>query len=245
MGNVGRDVIYTIRSLSKAPAMTFVIVLCVAPPLALNGAIFSMVHAVLVGTIPFEEPDRIVRVVSKVSPRTPFPVGGATFERWRTETTTFSALAGYRPTTLTLSGGGPSIRVKAAEVPSTLVPTLGLTPFMGRAFARSEEYPPNNHVVALSYRLWAARFGREHDIMGKALSLDGTPYLVVAVMPAGFVFPARDVDVWLPLNPGATVQRLPDGTAVYAVAHFSVLGRLAKGASLSAATTETEAALNS
>jgi putative ABC transport system permease protein len=144
---------------------------------------------------------------------------------WRDENRTFSALGMYTWTTHTIVAGGEAEHVDGASVTANLFPLLGVSPRIGRPFTAAEERPGNDRVVLISDALWRRRFGGDSAVVGRAITVDDLPYVLVGVMPPRFNFPER-ADAWVPF----AVDRAREGRGNRGYA--GAIGRLGPGVSL-------------
>jgi putative ABC transport system permease protein len=200
MDGMWRDVTYGARMLVRAPAFTLVAVLTLALGIGANTAIFSVIHAVLLKPLPYQEPDRLV-YLTEWSPQVPvvtFSV--ANLKDLRDRSTVFEALAGYSQVNLVLTGEGLEARsVSVRQVTSGLFATLGKQPILGRAFTPEDDRPGAAPVALLSEGLWAGPFGRDPDVLGKRVLLSGESFTVVGVMPNSLHGSWKVQDVYTPL----------------------------------------------
>ncbi len=194
-----QDVRYGFRTLLQAPGFTAVAVLTLALGIGANSAIFSVVHAVLLEPLPYEQPERIVMVWERLLKRGVNSSATApNFADWRERNEVFVNLAGWRGQSFTLTGVDQPERIPGVLASAALFPLLGTEAKLGRTFLPEEEQPGRHRVVVLGHGLWQRRFGANPGIVGTAVTLNAEPYTVVGVMPEGFQFPAG-VDLWTPL----------------------------------------------
>jgi len=216
MESLLKDIRFAVRSLSKRPAFTAVVVLVLALGIGANAAIFTVVNAVLLRPLPYPEADRLVRVFSSLQRENIRETGGAVFApdfiEWRAQCQTCERLGAYTlswPSNLT--GGAEPDRVRVSRVSDDLFVTLGIQPLLGRSFAPDEAArpvftnesanAPTNTAVVLGYSLWQKRFGADKAVLGKTIKIEGDNCTIVGVMPAGFKFP-DEADAWLPVSLG-------------------------------------------
>ena len=193
------DVRYGIRVLVRSPAFTIVAVLALALGIGANTAIFTVVDAVLLRPLPFENPDRLL-VLNETHPRIGrFSVSPGNFVSWQQENTVFSQIGVHQSTSLTLTGRGEPEDLRCAGVSAGLFTMLGMRPLLGREFLPEEDQPGRDDVVILSQELWQRRFGGAPDILGQSLTLAGRRYTVIGVMPHGFEFLASEIALWVPV----------------------------------------------
>ena len=221
-----QDVRYGLRTLLQAPGFTAVAVLTLALGIGANSAIFSVVHAVLLEPLPYEQPERIVMVWERWLKRgVNGSVTAPNFVDWREGNEVFVNLAGWRRQSVTLTGVDQPERIPGVLASAALFPLLGIEAKLGRTFLPEEEQPGRHRVVVLGHGLWQRRFGANPAIVGTAVTLNAEPYTVVGVMPEGFQFPAG-VDLWTPLA-------LDARQLSYTGAHvIQVAGRLKPGITL-------------
>ena len=197
---VSNDLRYAARMLRGSPSFTAIAILTLALGIGANTAMFSVVNAVLLRPLPYQDADRLAMLWTDDPKRdireegTSYP----TFLDWRGESRTFADMAiCSRGNPVTLTGGDDPERVMGEAVSANLFPLLGVTPILGRSFSHDEEQR-RERVVVVSHGLWQRRFGASRDAIQKTLEIEGQPFQVVGVMPAGFYFPTKDVQLWQP-----------------------------------------------
>ena len=228
MNQLVRDLRQGIRMLRRNSGFTAVALLSLALGIGANTAIFSLVNAVLLRPLPFSQPERLAVVWEDASfvgfpHNTPAP---ANYWDWKNQNHTFKDMAAISDKNFNLTGMGEPERVAAESVTANFFPLLGVSPLIGRTFSQEEDREGPNKVVVLSYGLWQRRFGREKDVVGKEILLNGQKYSVIGVMPARFQFIEKDVGLWVPMAFGP--QDLANRSA-----HFlTVFGRLKDGVTI-------------
>jgi putative ABC transport system permease protein len=237
MRDLAHDLRYAARTLAKNPGFTAVAVLTLALGIGANGAVFSVLRALLLRPLPYAQPERLVMVWSRWSA---FPKSWLSVEEYRTYAGTgcFEGLALFDPEQANLTGGAEPERIGSALVSANLFEVLGVRPLLGRSFNAAEvgRHPAN--VVILSEELWRRRFGGARGILGASIDVNGAPKTVVGVMPAGFKLPLDYVSaapsaLWLPLNEnlaGAFTFRPMGGDH-----NYDAIGRLHPGVSVAQA----------
>src|SRR5258707_1431372 len=172
-----------------------------------NAAIFIIVNAVLLRPLPYDDPDKLVRLFH-VPPQSTFPglkrfsVSPANFYDWQRSAQTFDGMALYRGRQFALTGRGNAERVVAGAVGAGFFEVAHERPAFGRAFLPEEDTPGRGHVAILSDKFWRSHLGAAPDVVGRTLSLDGEAYTIVGVMPARFstkAWSVTDRDVWVPI----------------------------------------------
>jgi predicted permease len=226
--DVGRDVRYALNALKRNPGFAAVAIVTLALGIGANSAIFSIVNAVLLRPLPYQEPDRLVSAGAML---------GGEYLFVRTHARSIGEIALYRGVGLNLSTVGEADRLIGAHVSANLFSTLGIQAAHGRGFLPDEEQPGRSQVVVLSYALWRQRFGAEASVIGRDIAIDGEPRRVIGVMPPSFNFPSPDTDLWIPY----TFDR-SDAAALWGGGQRGqAVGRLAPGATPAQAQTELRA----
>jgi len=200
MDGVANDLSYAARMLRRSPSFTAIAILTLALGIGANTAMFSVVNAVILRPLPYQDPARLAMLWTNDPKRdireegTSYP----TFLDWRSQSRAFADMAiCSRGNPVTLTGGNEPERVMGEAVSANLFPLLGVTPLLGRTFSNDEEQQ-RERVVVVSYALWQRRFGASRDVIGKSVEVDGQAFQVIGVMPAGFYFPTKDVQLWQP-----------------------------------------------
>jgi putative ABC transport system permease protein len=248
METLWQDLRYSGRILRKHSGFTFIAVLTLALGIGVNTALFSVVNAVLLRPLPYEEPKRLVQLYEANSQMgyDRFAFSLANFVDHRDQQSGFEQMAAYRRWDANLTGAGDPERVQAAVVSASFLPLLRVQPLLGRGFLTEEETPGKDDVAVLSYGLWQRRFGANPNILNQTVNLSGYVCTIVGVLPADFQFPdpfginplseaAPKVDLLVPLAYDA--KNLGDRGS-----HFlQVLARLQPGVELAQAQTEQRA----
>jgi putative ABC transport system permease protein len=206
------DLRYALRALRKSPGFTLVAALTLALGIGANSAIFSVVNAVLLRPLPYRAPEQLV-TVSHYYPSLnglEAPVSGPGFVDYRDRTRAFDAVAvetAWRPN---LTGRGDPERLTGARVSGRFFAAVGVPAALGRTLRPDEDDPGRERVVVLSDGFWRRRFGGDRAALGQTLTLNGEPYEVVGVMPAGFRdFFVPQAEFWRPL--ALTAEQLTAG----------------------------------
>ena len=226
------DLRFAARLLRKAPGFTAIAVAAIALGIGANTAIFSVVNGVLLKSLPYRDPDGIVVVWERNAPRgrQTNSAGPANFLAWRDQNHVFEQMAAVTPTFgANLTGAGEPVEVRTQMVNAEFFPILGVNPELGRPITREED-DADSDVAVISHRLWQQRLKGAH-VLGLPITLNGRAHTVVGVMPAGFHFLDRTVDVWLPIGFTAA-SREPHGRSLTPIA------RLKAGVSLAQAQAE-------
>jgi predicted permease len=190
-----QDVRYGWRTLTKHRSFTFVIVLTLALGIGACTAIFSVVNAVLIRSLPYSDAGRLVYLYtpnSKIDvPVEVFGPSNADFFDLKRQSHSYSNMSLFEQKIYNLSVGDRPARVGAAKVDGSFFSTLAAAPVVGRGIGNGDERPGEDRVVLISHALWQNMFGGESGVLGRTLRLDGTPYQVVGVMPQGFTYPNK------------------------------------------------------
>jgi len=236
------DLQHAARALRHHPGFLVVVVLTLGFGIGINTATFSIINAVLLRPLPFDQPGRLVAITTRVpgfSESAPF--SPPDFIDVQREQQSFDGLAAYTPRAAELSGSGAPVRLDVTKVSWNLFDVLGVRPALGRAFKEQEDRPDVD-VAVLSYGLWQTRFGADRTIVGRTVTLDRRPYTVVGVMPPAFSFPLRGpgfnatpAAAWVPAA-FTDVQLRARGNNF----SFGVVGRLKMGVSIEQARAELE-----
>ena len=227
-----------VRMMRKSPGLTLIALTALALGIGANTAIFSAVNAVLLRPLQYADADRLIAVEELDEKGSPIQVTAANFLDWRAQSTVFAHLAAILERSANLATGEEPVRIDLAMTSADFFDVFGLRPELGRLFVPSDEQAGHEPVAVVSYGLWKDRFGGDPAMIGRSITLDGQPYSVIGVAPAGFGYPGRK-DAWIP-----PWQRVPtlspemnlEGARGYGF--LSVVGRLRPGASLTQAQME-------
>jgi putative ABC transport system permease protein len=223
---------YAIRQLARSPGFTIVAVLIVALGIGAATAMFSTVNALVLRPVALPESDRLVVVYETNLPRNiqRFTASYPDYRDWRDRSRSWESMGAITWRSMNLTGGGEPEFVSVRAMTANLLPTLGLAPALGRGFLEEEDRPGHNHVAIVSHAFWQRRFQGRPDVIGQSLTLDGTLYPVVGVMPAGAFFP-DGLEIAIPIGAQPATDRRYDH-------EFEVYGRLRRGVTLQQADAE-------
>jgi predicted permease len=205
MRTVLADLRYTLRVVSGTPSFAVAVVSVLALGIGANTALFSIVNAVLLRPLPFEEPERLVRIFTRTPAGDPFDLSPGKFHDWQRDARSFEGLAtypccGFREFALT--GTGTARTVRATAVSAGFFEIVRARPALGRVFRQEEDTPGGKYVVVLSDRFWRTEFGGNRDVIGRTVKLSDEPYTIVGIMPAQASvasWPPMACDLWVPL----------------------------------------------
>jgi len=199
--NLVANLRYAFRQITKNPGFFALAVAALALGIGANTAIFSAVEAVLLHSLPYSRPDRLVVVWEDASFvgfafNTPAP---ANYLDWQARNRVFTDMLATRFVTASLTGDGQPEQLSGKKVTPNFFDVLGVQPVRGRPFT-VEEDKSQTPVVVLSYNLWRRRFGGDQAILGRTMLMNGVPTKVVGVMPKDFFFSDRkNSDYWVPM----------------------------------------------
>lgn len=229
-----QDIRYAIRSFRRNPVFTITIVATLMLGIGATTAVFSVVDRILFRPLPYAHADRLVSVglIAPIEPQE-FMLGGSYYD-WRDNQKPFEKLTsetGVNPCDLTEASPA---RLSCASVEASFLPTLGVSPLLGRNISLDEDRPNGPKVALISYGLWQRRFGKNPDVLNKTISLDGQSTRIIGVLPKDFEMPRLQAfDVMRPQALDEAAQRKADpGRPMWAFA------RLKPGASIDQAKAE-------
>jgi putative ABC transport system permease protein len=231
------DLRFALRSLLRRPGFTLVAILTLALGIGATTTIFSVVNAVLLRSLPYEEPERLMQLWSTDAKAPAGPSGGSvspvTVEEWRARSRSFSALAAWATTQPTLTGmGDPEVLVGASITPD-FFEVFGADPVLGRSFTAEEMLPSGPVAVVVSDGFWRDRLAARRDVLGETLELNGRPAAIIGVAPPGFDFPG-EARVWV-------ANRNDPTSCGHGCVYMNAVARLAPGITEAQARSELDA----
>jgi len=234
MTNTLQDLRYAARALRKSRGFTAIAALTLALGVGATTAIFSVVNAVMLRPLPFTEPDRLVRIwESNVERGRPtFAVSHPNFLDWRSQSRAFESLAATYNAGFTWTSNGEAEVVLGLNVTATFLPTLKISPVLGRNFLDDDDRPGGNtRVVLLGDGFWRRAFGADPTVVGRTITLNSRPYTIIGVLPPSFRWGIYN-DILAPLAPDPARNRADH--------RLAVIGRVAADSSIDQARTELE-----
>ena len=209
---ITQDLRYGLRLLRKSPGFTVVAVLTLALGIGANTAIFSVVNAVLLKSLPFKDPEQLVMVWNRGAAaaggdRTPLAV--ADLLDWRAQNRSFADIAAFQLGSFNYANGNLPEQLQAANVTANFFSVLGVQAQLGRTFLPEEDRPGAQHVALLSDGFWRRRFAGDTQVLGGTLDLGGEAYTVIGILPARLDFPAKEVSLWTTLQLKPPTRRGP------------------------------------
>lgn len=227
---LAKDMTHGARSLRRQPGFTLAAGLSLALGIGVTTAIFTVLNAVALRPLPYPDAERLIWMTQILKKNTTDEVTlTAHFLEWRRQNQTFTDLAGYNYQTRNLTGLEEALQVRTAKASASLLPLLGVQPFLGRNFLKQEDYKGHEQVALLENAFWQRQFGGNPKVIGQAITLDGSPFTVVGVLPPGFAFPGPEpVQLITPLGKDEAAElQYKVGSII-----FNVIGRLKPGATL-------------
>jgi len=243
MGNLFQDLRYAARMLARNPGFTAVAVLALALGIGANTAIFSVIRAVLLRPLPYDDPDRLVAIwetnvqAGLLREATSLP----NFNDWRDQSRSFEAVVASSNWTYTLIADGDPEQVTVCGVSQGFFSVLGVSPALGRGFLAEDHGGPSgvgpNRVAVLSSAFWERRFGRDPGVLGRRVTLGDNVYTVIGVLPGAYRHPdwqprTKPPEMWVPADLPGRHYRRED--------FLSVLARVKAGVSIRQARAEME-----
>jgi len=202
MSSIREEIRFAFRALARSPAFTLIAVLTLALGVGANATILSVVRNVLFRPLPYEQPERLVRIWANKVDRglTYFSVAPDEYVAWRTGNRTLESMSAFdRQRSGVLTGLGDAREITLARIAHDLIPFLGIAPAIGRGFTEAEA-SDDARVVVISDGFWKTELGGAVHVLGSTLVLDGVPHSVIGVMPPGFQVPFNPAVVWTPLH---------------------------------------------
>jgi predicted permease len=236
---ISRDMRHAARSLLKQPGFAMAALATLALCLGANLAIFAVVQATLLRSLPFPDADRLVTLYYTY-PKLPSANPGASLTNYyerRGRLPAFSSLAAMNQVTSVVGEPGATSVEKLGRVTSEFFETLGVQPFMGRAFTDAEMTYQTDGVAMISHEYWRNHLGSNPDVLGTSIRLDGIPRVIVGVLPPGFRFLSFQAPVFMPLSSEEGERNVGARHAIGKI----LIGRLAPGATLAAAKAQVDA----
>jgi putative ABC transport system permease protein len=235
METLFQDFRYALRKLIKSPTFTIVTLLTLVLAIGANSAIFSLINAILLRPLPFNNPDRLMVLwaTSQEGGKSEGFTSPLNFVDWQSSSQSFEEIEAFRYWAMNVTGDAQPERVWGARVSGGLFNMLGVNPKIGRAFVQEEDKPGKDNVVVISHGLWQRRFGSDPNVLERQIPLNGRSYNVIGVMDSDFQFPVKGLvpiltqtqaEFWIPLafdneqaaNPGrvlVVVGRLKEGVS--------------------------------
>ena len=221
-----RSVRYAVRTLGRAPGFTATAVLTLALGIGANSAVFSALDAVVLRPLPFPESDRLMRLREIRGRTTETGIAPVRLEDWKRLNATFQHISGYYTEDISETSGDLPEKVTQATVARDFVEVWRVAPALGRGFTGAEHRFGGPPAVLISDRYWRRRLGADPNVLARTVRIEALSIPIVGVMPASFLFPDRNVDLWRPILVDADYAQSRRGTL------FQGIGRLKPGVTL-------------
>jgi putative ABC transport system permease protein len=245
IANLLQDIRFGMRQLRRAPGFAFTVVLTLALSVGVATAVFCVIDAVILRPLPYANQEQIVTVQTTSRSGYTQPASWPSFVDERKQVTVFSALSAYWDHNKAGLGtpGGATVGLPVVAGTDNFFQIFGVKPILGRTFLPGEQEQGKNDIAVLSYEVWQKYFDGDRNVVNKVARLEGKPYVVIGVMPAGFRFPlGMRGEIYTPIHIDQdwmkgrgnhwlrTIGRVKDGvTVVQAQADMAhVLSNLAK-----------------
>jgi putative ABC transport system permease protein len=239
MGNLLQDIRYGFRRLLKRPGITAIAVVSLGLGIGANTSIFSVVNAVLLRPLPYQDSQRLVllwetnsqQIAVQMKVQDHNLVAPANFLDWSKQNQVFEEMAAARFLNFNLTGGDRPERIPGAIVTQNLFSVLQVKPALGRGFLPEDSEPSRERVAVLSDGLWQRRFGADRNVIGQKLNLNNELYSVIGVMPPEFQYPEA-AELWVlsrlavPEAPGAANANVATNRLLH---YLIVVARLKPG----------------
>lgn len=225
--NLRQDMRFAVRQLRKYPGFTSTAILMLALGMCASVAIFAFVDAALIKPLPYRNPSRLVGVFERVPLFPRSNLSYLDYLDWKKLNTVFSSMDAYQHTGLLLSTSSGTEPARGARVSDGFFRTLGVAPMLGRDFSLGEDLAAAPRTVLLSYAAWQKRYSGNPGVLGRTVTLDGVPNVIIGVLPRDFHFaPAEPAEFWVTLHASGGcdlrrschnlygVARLKDGISV-------------------------------
>src|SRR6266545_2906603 len=235
MGSLLGDFRSALRSLVRQPTFAAMAILTLVLGIGTNTAIFSVIKAVLLNKLPYQDPSRLVVLWEQNPDGNTDLVAPLTYVDWKEQARSIQSMTAFRHLRYAFAGKGQPIDVPSVRATANLFSTLRVNAMVGRTFLPEEGTPGHDRVAVLSRAFWERHFGGATDAIGRTIQLDAVPYTIVGVMSAEFDFPpSGNIDIWTPLSfdPNDAHGRSRKARSL------NVVARLADGASAAQAQQE-------
>ena len=234
-----QDARFALRTLVRHRGFAAIAIATLALGIGATTLMFSVVNAVLLRPLPYPDPDRLVlvfNVSTTAAESNTIRASALDFDDYRAGARSFAAMAAHVGTGFTFTGdSGPELVVGQMVSPDFFT-VLGAQPLLGRIFVADEFSPGRSNVLVLTHRFWMDRFGADPSIIGRTITVNGKPSIVIGVMPAGIEYPGPQYALWTPLP----TPRTPELPPVNRSSHYlQVVARLKPSVPVTQAAAET------
>jgi predicted permease len=223
------DLRYALRQLLRQPGFTILAVVALALGIGANTVLFSAINTLFLRPLSYPQPEQLVRAWGSFPERglDRANVSWPRYSAWREQQQSFSEFAAQSFTGFTLTGRGDPENLNGIRVTENFFRALGVQPLLGRTFSPDDDRPGGPNVAVLSHTFWQKRFGGDQSILGQAITLNGTPYIVIGITPDTIKFPFNQTHVWLPRV--FEQEGLPPDIVQRGTGYLTILGRMKPG----------------
>jgi len=201
METIREDLKFAARSLLKRPSFALMVIVTLALGIGAATAIFSIVDAILIRSLPYAQPERLV-VFNETTPRGRMTLGWPNYVDFRDRATSFEAVAAYQGTAFTVLDGNRTQRLNGRFVSSGFLAVVGVQPQLGRMFTAAEDRLGAEPVAVISDRFWTEQLGADPAAIGRTLRTSEKTFTIIGVLPPRFQF-GRGDDILAPIGPNA------------------------------------------
>jgi putative ABC transport system permease protein len=196
------DLRYTVRGWQRSPAFAATAILSLALGIGASVAIFTLADNLLLRPLPYRQPEQLM-MVWEVNPHHTTSrnlISPANFLDWKTQNSVFQNMSVFAEGPSAFAEAGRVEELQEQYMSAGLLPMLGIRPWRGRFFTAAEDLPHAPNVALISYRIWQSWFGGEENVIGRQVQIRSKPATIIGVMPPGFYFRNREIDLWEPLG---------------------------------------------
>jgi putative ABC transport system permease protein len=236
-----KDLRYGMRVILRSPVFAVTVILTLALGIGAAAAVFAVTDAALIRPLPFPHAERLVSLYERWQGDLD-DLAPADYLDYRKMAKTFEGLAAYRHESFNLGGENRPERVSGAVVTPNFFAVFNVAAEFGRALSSERDNPGSSRTAVISYSLWKRRYGGSPDVIGKTITVDGEPRLVVGVMPVSFIFPGS-AEIWAAARyrvPEHPLHPLTDPSSTRTSHYFEIIGRLKPGVTIREAQAEAE-----
>jgi len=220
-----RDFQIAARTLFRSPVFSLVAIGVMGLGIGANVALFTTVRGILLKPLPFQDPDRLIRLYEHTTDQFAYNgIAAGVFSEWQKQNRTLSQIALFSEDDFNLTSAGGQLPEKAIGASSTwnIFPTLGVSPALGRSFTADDDRPSATGTVLLTWGLWKRRFGGDKAVLNQTIHLNGRPYTVIGVLPAWFYFTDPQIQLWTAIYHDKPTQLMRE----LAQHNYQAVGRL-------------------
>jgi len=203
MNTLASDIRLAVRMWKKWPALTFIAALTLALGIGANTALFSVVNGVLLNPLPYPQSGQLIAVYGRYGRdrgSDKETISYLNFLDWQRDSKLFSSMAVYRNQDYLLTGTDEGERLSGYMISAEFFSTLGVNPILGRALRADDDQPGASPVAVISGGFWKRKFGSSPEVIGKSITLNGSLYEIIGVVPASFTFYGNGRDVYAPIG---------------------------------------------